>query len=473
VATTTGAASGKQKKDAKKSSAGAAASGDDAEKTKTKKKKFDESGAVPQDQPYQVFVERARRVQVMRSKQRKKALGGRSSTDAAQPHEMLGSTAGRVKAASRQAGGGGGGGGGGHGVESPSSSSEEDEETKGDTGREPVLLLTPTTTTQKKNKIRTTTTTQPLPESINSSSSSSSSTAKAAAETDAAEGNNGEKEQDGHRVARASSSSANAAQTKKKLALPDKKKKKRKEFVKPGESFKNALGLGPDPPNSNWISLERRSFKKGKEVVKSAGEVLVSIELLPKRLAVSDSYANGTGRSSPNLHPALPPPVNRFDPTKALSPYYMLTKMFGSQLIAEFGLVIAIAGIGAGVVVLGPTLMGLFEVANSTAPVGWYVLLGIVFVATLVICLVRYKCVRVAALDPCPCCNVCVPMDCCLPSDDEESDEDDEEDDEAATPEAPPRSPAPELQEVDGDGDGEEGSDEDSGKALLTRREAD
>lgn len=44
-------------------------------------------------------------------------------------------------------------------------------------------------------------------------------------------------------------------------------KKKRKEFVKPGERFKNALGLGPDPPNSNWIKLERRMFKKGKEVV--------------------------------------------------------------------------------------------------------------------------------------------------------------------------------------------------------------
>jgi hypothetical protein len=56
----------------------------------------------------------------------------------------------------------------------------------------------------------------------------------------------------------------------------------------------------------------------------SAGEVLLSIELMPKKTAESNDYAAGLGRSDPNTNPFLPTPLGRFDPSRLLDPIYLL-----------------------------------------------------------------------------------------------------------------------------------------------------
>ena len=70
------------------------------------------------------------------------------------------------------------------------------------------------------------------------------------------------------------------------------------------------LGMGPDPPNSRWVDLKKQAGDAG-EV--SGGQVLVSIELLPKR-AAEHLFPAGMGRGEPNQHPKLEPPKGRFNP---------------------------------------------------------------------------------------------------------------------------------------------------------------
>jgi hypothetical protein len=83
-----------------------------------------------------------------------------------------------------------------------------------------------------------------------------------------------------------------------------------------GNAMLDAMGLGDrDPANSAWLPLTRR--KDGADV-ETVGELLVSIELLPNALA--QTLEAGSGRSEPNTNPELPPPVGRFDPSKALDP---------------------------------------------------------------------------------------------------------------------------------------------------------
>ena len=66
-----------------------------------------------------------------------------------------------------------------------------------------------------------------------------------------------------------------------RAAEQPKKKKKAKKVGKQtiGDQLRAILGEEEDPPNSQWVTLERR---RGANKAVPAGEVLISIELLPK-----------------------------------------------------------------------------------------------------------------------------------------------------------------------------------------------
>jgi hypothetical protein len=68
------------------------------------------------------------------------------------------------------------------------------------------------------------------------------------------------------------------------------------------------------------MSLARTGKGPGEAGPSAEGEVLLSIEVLPAALA-NGSLLNGHGRADPNAHPELPPPLGRFDPTKAFDPF--------------------------------------------------------------------------------------------------------------------------------------------------------
>lgn len=87
------------------------------------------------------------------------------------------------------------------------------------------------------------------------------------------------------------------------------------------EQLKEVIGLGPEPTDSKWVKLHMNRGEESSE----AGEVLMSIELLPRTLA--NELAAGNGRSEPNDHPQLSPPVGRFDPTQLFNPLYALQQV--------------------------------------------------------------------------------------------------------------------------------------------------
>jgi hypothetical protein len=62
-----------------------------------------------------------------------------------------------------------------------------------------------------------------------------------------------------------------------KTATKNKKRKKKKQTL--GEQLRAAMGEEEDPPNARWVTLERH---KGSSKAHPAGQVLISIELLPK-----------------------------------------------------------------------------------------------------------------------------------------------------------------------------------------------
>ena len=92
------------------------------------------------------------------------------------------------------------------------------------------------------------------------------------------------------------------------------KKEKQRRPAPPGlwEQVTTAVGVGPDPDNSHWINLETHDSASSKVVV--TGQVLLSIDILPK--TICDMQPAGFGRSEPNSNPVLPERVGRMDWTK-------------------------------------------------------------------------------------------------------------------------------------------------------------
>ena len=71
--------------------------------------------------------------------------------------------------------------------------------------------------------------------------------------------------------------------------------------------MKDAIGLGKDPDDASWLQINQLNRETQKMELK--GEVLLSIEILPKAAALSQPV--GLGRSEPNVNPYLPPPTGR------------------------------------------------------------------------------------------------------------------------------------------------------------------
>ena len=106
-----------------------------------------------------------------------------------------------------------------------------------------------------------------------------------------------------------------------RLKRAKKKRKRARARTSFTEQLKEVVGLGPEPTDSKWVKLHMNRGEESSE----AGEVLMSIELLPRTLA--NELAAGNGRSEPNDHPQLGPPVGRFDPTQLFNPLYALQQV--------------------------------------------------------------------------------------------------------------------------------------------------
>lgn len=94
-------------------------------------------------------------------------------------------------------------------------------------------------------------------------------------------------------------------------ALVPKKKKNHKVEKEPEnvmDMLREFAGLPVNRDDAHWFTLHTVDVESG--VYDTNGEIMITIELIPKELA--DVSPVGTGRSEPNANPYLAPPAGRF-----------------------------------------------------------------------------------------------------------------------------------------------------------------
>lgn len=172
---------------------------------------------------------------------------------------------------------------------------------------------------------------------------------------------------------------------------------KRKHRLSLGQQLRESMGYGPDPPNSAWCKMKLHG--------EDAGEVLLSVELLPK--AMADSLTAGLGRQEPNENPTLPPPVGRLDITKMGNPMYLIQSLVGKTLVAEFACVCCCIAVIVLAFFVGPPIFDYVELCTKYLKgnnAGGWLTLAVAVAFTVFACYVRVKCARVLSWDPCGCC---------------------------------------------------------------------
>lgn len=131
------------------------------------------------------------------------------------------------------------------------------------------------------------------------------------------------------------------------------------------------------PPDTKRLPLKTWDAEAG--LHREVGWVRVSIELLPQ--AAADSYPAGAGRSEPNAHPMLMPPVGRPDFAKMWDPFYVCQVFLGEEIMTKFWLVIALIAIAVATFFVGP-LFADFLQFTILLPYGVFLLAGF----TLIFC---------------------------------------------------------------------------------------
>ncbi|UIZ28727.1 hypothetical protein KXD40_009391 [Peronospora effusa] len=98
------------------------------------------------------------------------------------------------------------------------------------------------------------------------------------------------------------------------------------------KSFMHRLGMGDDPEDASWLTMTTRDSITGDRV--RAGELLVSVEILPKHVAEMQSA--GLGRGEPNNFPFLPEPADRLHLSAVWNPCYVLEALMGPKYYRAF-----------------------------------------------------------------------------------------------------------------------------------------
>ena len=161
------------------------------------------------------------------------------------------------------------------------------------------------------------------------------------------------------------------------------------------------------------------------------GKILISVELLPKKYA--DSHPAGLGRSDPNQHPVLPPPIGRIKWSLMWNPCYMLQECLGPKIFRWVAFVSMLAAVINGVIFGAPVIDSVVELTEDLNSVGYvpahptypynnntlvwvdaspglylgYVLLGVVVVFLTGLCYCAGRLVGKNCFYEVFCCNCC------------------------------------------------------------------
>ena len=149
-------------------------------------------------------------------------------------------------------------------------------------------------------------------------------------------------------------------------------------------------GMGPEPADSEWISMTRRNFKTGE--VERMGAVLVTIELLPK--AIADTRKNGEGRAEPNMFPFLPAPVGRVKLNMLWNPFYVLSECLGPKLCRRLCCVCCLIVLILVLVFGMPAITAASDILKAIPSPWGYVVGGVAVFFLLLLCFACARCAR-------------------------------------------------------------------------------
>ncbi|KAG2513554.1 hypothetical protein JM16_007521 [Phytophthora kernoviae] len=157
------------------------------------------------------------------------------------------------------------------------------------------------------------------------------------------------------------------------------------------KSFMHRLGMGEDPEDASWLTLTTRHSQTGDRV--RAGELLISVEILPKPLA--NARSAGLGRGEPNNFPFLPEPADRLHLSAMWNPCYVLEALMGPKYYRAFASFFLCTVCMLLVLFAGPlinVLLTLFElVPQPFGLIAFFVVVGLLMGALFFI---LYRCRR-------------------------------------------------------------------------------
>ncbi|TDH69811.1 hypothetical protein CCR75_006460 [Bremia lactucae] len=130
------------------------------------------------------------------------------------------------------------------------------------------------------------------------------------------------------------------------------------------KSFMHRLGMGDDPEDASWLTMTTRDSRTGERA--HAGELLVSVEIIPKHQA--DVRAAGLGRGEPNNFPFLPEPADRLHLSAMWNPCNVLKALMGPKYFQSFASFFLCSVFVLLVLMIGPlinVLLTLFELVPN------------------------------------------------------------------------------------------------------------
>jgi hypothetical protein len=157
------------------------------------------------------------------------------------------------------------------------------------------------------------------------------------------------------------------------------------------KSFMHRLGMGDDPEDASWLTMTTRDSITGDRV--RAGELLISVEILPKHFA--EIRSAGLGRGEPNNFPFLPEPADRLHLSAMWNPCYVLEALMGPKYYRAFASFFLCTVFVLLVLFAGPlinVLLTLFELIPQPFGIIFFFLVLAALMAALVYML--YRCRR-------------------------------------------------------------------------------
>jgi hypothetical protein len=149
-------------------------------------------------------------------------------------------------------------------------------------------------------------------------------------------------------------------------------------------SLKKLAGMDDDvhPENAAWLKMYTE-YKDGKMCREFAGQVLISVEVVPTMVAKEAPV--GLGRSEPNINPQLPEPVGRMK--FSLNPFYLLNEIMGPALCRRVFMICLLIGVIALLIWGGPFLSVVIQFVSFLPSEGQIVVWSLLFLIFCVPCI--------------------------------------------------------------------------------------